>query len=87
MKNIFSAALAVAVAQAIDMQVEQVEGCSADGDISQRRSPNQFVRIDSAWGPDRGEDWYDDTDCIPMTDDEAYNRGCFVGTWYGQEVP
>jgi hypothetical protein len=95
MKNVFAASLAIAVAHAVEVTQPggpgddsgQTEGCSANGDISLQRPPNQFVRIDSAWGPDRGDDWYDDEDCIPLTDEQAFYRGCWVGTWYGQQVP
>ena len=82
MKNVFAATLAIAVAQAIEMQVDQSEGCAANGDISLQRPPNQFVRIDSAWGPDKGEDWYDDDDCIPfqMTKRSEEAAGSASGT-------
>jgi hypothetical protein len=86
MKNVFAATLAIAVAQAIEMQVDQSEGCAANGDISLQRPPNQFIRVDSAVGY-RDSDWYDDEDCIPLTDEQAFYRGCWVGIWYGQQVP
>jgi hypothetical protein len=34
MKTVFAATLAIAVAYAIDIQVDQSEGCAANGDIS-----------------------------------------------------
>jgi hypothetical protein len=87
MKNIFAASLAIAIAHAIDMQVDQSANCAANGDISLQRPPNQVVRIDSALGPNKGTEWYDDDDCIPLSEDEAFRRGCWVGIWYGQQVP
>jgi len=89
MKNVLISSLAVAATHAIEMQLAQAEGCGGDGDISMKGPPNQFVRIDSAWGPDRGTEWYDDTygDCIPLTDTQKFQRGCWVGLWYGQQNP
>jgi len=68
MKNVFAASLAMAVAHAIEMQVNQSLNCAASGDISLSRPPNQIIRIDSALGPNKGTEWYDDDDCIPMTE-------------------
>jgi hypothetical protein len=86
MKNFFAASLAIAVAHAIDMQVDQSATCAANGDISLSRPPNQVIRIDSALRYTDTE-WYDDDDCIPLSEDEAYRRGCWVGLWNGQQVP